>query len=193
MEFSCHWFIVEEHVLLSALQHIFAGSKRTRDQKLSFGLKSGQVNLSSLSQRRGTCAVECVAAHLCGCWQQLDLLSYLMACQKFPSVCQDVHARMSAFSFATEQSNSEDVSIVHARMSQLSLVTERVSPETDFVQRYWNSPAMQDAVPAQHEPLLIHGGVPFALSSTKKSIRFLSPGGRLGLRLETRHLSAGIT
>ena len=52
-----------------------------------------------------------------------------------------------------------DVSIVHARMSQLSLVTERVSPETDFVQRYWNSPAMHDAVPAQHEPLLIHGGV----------------------------------
>ena len=30
--------IVEEHVLLSALQHIFAGLKRTRDQKLSSGL-----------------------------------------------------------------------------------------------------------------------------------------------------------
>ena len=40
---------------------------------------------------------------------------------------------MSALSFATEQSNSEDVSIVHARMSRLSLVTERVSPVTHFV------------------------------------------------------------
>ena len=75
---------------------------------------------------------------------------------------------MSAFSFATEQSNSGDVSIVHARMSQLSLVTERVSPETDFVQRYWNSPAMHDAVPAQHEPLLIHGGVPFAVPAPRR-------------------------
>ena len=81
----------------------------------------------------------------------------------FPSVSQDVHARMSAFSFATEQKNSEDVSIVHARMSQLSLVTECVSPETECVQRYWNGLAMHDAVPAQHEPQLIHGGVPFAL------------------------------
>ena len=36
--------IVEEHVLWSALQHIFADSKRTRDQKLSSGLKSGQLN-----------------------------------------------------------------------------------------------------------------------------------------------------
>ena len=53
-------------MLLSALQHIFAGLKRTRDQKLSSGLKSGQLNLSSLFQRRGTCAVECVAAHLRG-------------------------------------------------------------------------------------------------------------------------------
>ena len=40
---------------------------------------------------------------------------------------------MSALSFATEQSNSEDVSIVHARMSRLSLVTERVSPVTHLV------------------------------------------------------------
>ena len=71
MEFGCHWFIVEVYVLLSALQHIFAGSKRTRDQKLSSGLKSGQLNLSSLFHRRGTCGVECVAAHLCGCWRSL--------------------------------------------------------------------------------------------------------------------------
>ena len=63
--------IVEELVLLNALQHIFAGSKRTRDQRLSSGLKSGQLNLSSLFQRRATCAVECVAAHLCGCWRSL--------------------------------------------------------------------------------------------------------------------------
>ena len=33
--------IVEEYVLLSALQHIFAGLKWTRDQKLSSGLMSG--------------------------------------------------------------------------------------------------------------------------------------------------------
>ena len=44
-------------VLLSALQHIFAGLKRSRDQKLSSGLMSGQLNLASLFHRRGTCAV----------------------------------------------------------------------------------------------------------------------------------------
>ena len=38
--------IVEEFVLLSALLHIFAGLKRTRDQKLSSGLRSGQLNLA---------------------------------------------------------------------------------------------------------------------------------------------------
>ena len=38
--------IVEEYGLLSALQHIFAGLKRTRDQKLSSGLMSGQLNLA---------------------------------------------------------------------------------------------------------------------------------------------------
>ena len=37
--------IVEEYVLLSALLHIFAGLKRTRDQKLSSGLMSGQLSL----------------------------------------------------------------------------------------------------------------------------------------------------
>ena len=36
--------IVEEYVPLSALQHIFAGLKRTRDQKLSSGLMSGQLS-----------------------------------------------------------------------------------------------------------------------------------------------------
>ena len=40
--------IVEEYVLLSALQHIFAGLKRTRDQKLSSGLMSGQLSRLSL-------------------------------------------------------------------------------------------------------------------------------------------------
>ena len=38
--------IVEEYVLLSALQHIFADLKRTRDQKLSSGLMSGQLSLA---------------------------------------------------------------------------------------------------------------------------------------------------
>ena len=40
--------IVEEYVLLSALQHISAGLKRTRDQKLSSGLMSDQLGLASL-------------------------------------------------------------------------------------------------------------------------------------------------
>ena len=51
---------------MSASQHIFAGLKRTRDQKLSSGLKSGQLNLASLSHRRGTSAVGFVTAHLRG-------------------------------------------------------------------------------------------------------------------------------
>ena len=38
--------IVEEYVLLSALLHIFAGLKKTRDQKLSSGLISGQLSLA---------------------------------------------------------------------------------------------------------------------------------------------------
>ena len=38
--------ILEEYVLLSALLHIFAGLKRTRDQKLSSGLMSGQLSLA---------------------------------------------------------------------------------------------------------------------------------------------------
>ena len=46
IEFGRYCFIVEEHVLLSALQHIFVGLKRTPDQKLSSGLKSGQLSLA---------------------------------------------------------------------------------------------------------------------------------------------------
>ena len=38
--------IVEEYMLLSALLHIFAGLKRTQDQKLSSGLMSGQLSLA---------------------------------------------------------------------------------------------------------------------------------------------------
>ena len=38
--------IVEEYVLLSALQHIFVGLKWTRVQKLSSGLMSGQLILA---------------------------------------------------------------------------------------------------------------------------------------------------
>ena len=38
--------IVEEYVLLCALLHIFVGLKRTRDQKLSSGLMSGQLSLA---------------------------------------------------------------------------------------------------------------------------------------------------
>ena len=49
--------IVEQYVLLSASLHTFAGLKRTRDQKLSSGLMSGQLNLASLFHFRGTCAV----------------------------------------------------------------------------------------------------------------------------------------
>ena len=62
-------------MLLSALQHIFVGLKRTRDQKstllfqrvrlflCSFGL---YMPLIPYKHRRGTCVVECVAAHLRG-------------------------------------------------------------------------------------------------------------------------------
>ena len=58
-------------MLWSALRHIFAGLKRTRDQKLSSELKSGHLNLSSLFHHRGTYPVECVAAHLRRCWRSL--------------------------------------------------------------------------------------------------------------------------
>ena len=49
--------IVEEYVLLSALQHIFAGRlKRTRDQKLSSGLKSGSIEFGfTVSSSRSMC------------------------------------------------------------------------------------------------------------------------------------------
>ena len=41
--------IVEEYGLLTALQHILAGLKRTRDQKLSSGwMMSGQLNFAPL-------------------------------------------------------------------------------------------------------------------------------------------------
>ena len=43
---------VEEYMLLSVLQHIFAGLKRTRDQKLSSGFMSGQLSLASLTTTR---------------------------------------------------------------------------------------------------------------------------------------------
>ena len=36
--------VIKEYVLLSALQHIFASLKRTRDQKLSSGLMSSQLS-----------------------------------------------------------------------------------------------------------------------------------------------------
>ena len=38
--------IVEEHVLLSALPHIFMGLKRSRIKKSSSGLMSGQLSLA---------------------------------------------------------------------------------------------------------------------------------------------------
>ena len=38
--------IVEEYVLLSALQHIFVGLKRCRSKKLSSGLMSCQLSLA---------------------------------------------------------------------------------------------------------------------------------------------------
>ena len=51
---------------------------------------------------------------------------------------------------------------------------ERSSPGFgDNIVRYLNSPVRHDAVPAQHEPLLFHGGVPFALPAPTKSFRFL--------------------
>ena len=51
---------------------------------------------------------------------------------------------------------------------------ERSGPGLDDnIVRYVNSPVMHDAVHAQHEPLLFHDGVPFALPAPTKSIRFL--------------------
>ena len=44
--------IVQEYVLLSALQHIFAGLKSTRDQKLSSGLMSCQLIFAGLKGTR---------------------------------------------------------------------------------------------------------------------------------------------
>ena len=44
--------IVEEYVLLSALLHIFASLKGTQDQKLSSGLKSGQLSLATTCRHR---------------------------------------------------------------------------------------------------------------------------------------------
>ena len=52
--------------------------------------------------------------------------------------------------------------------------TERPSAGlNDKILRYTNSFVTHDAVPAQHEPLLFHGGVPLALPAPTKSIRFL--------------------
>ena len=39
--------------------------------------------------------------------------------------------------------------------------------------RYMNSLVMHDALPAQHEPLFFHGGVPLALPAPTKRVRFL--------------------
>eukprot|EP00448_Togula_jolla_P024662 CAMPEP_0170591762 /NCGR_PEP_ID=MMETSP0224-20130122/12574_1 /TAXON_ID=285029 /ORGANISM="Togula jolla, Strain CCCM 725" /LENGTH=1051 /DNA_ID=CAMNT_0010915643 /DNA_START=49 /DNA_END=3204 /DNA_ORIENTATION=+ len=38
--------IVEEYILLAVLLHVFVGLKRTYDQKLSMGVRSGQLNLA---------------------------------------------------------------------------------------------------------------------------------------------------
>ena len=58
IEFRCYCFIVEEHVLLSALQHIFAGLR----SGVVFWIEEWSIEF----HRRGTCAVECVPAHLRG-------------------------------------------------------------------------------------------------------------------------------
>ena len=42
----------------------------------------------------------------------------------------------------------------------------------DNIVRYANSPVTHDAVPAQHDPLLFHGEVPFALPAPTEIIRF---------------------
>ena len=48
------------------LQHIFAGLKRTRDQKSTCSFVLYRTWIPG-ERRRGICAVECVAAHLRGC------------------------------------------------------------------------------------------------------------------------------
>ena len=61
IEFVFTVSIVEKHVLWSALRHIFAGLKRTRDQKLSSGLKSGHFEFvfTVTSSRNMSCGVRC--------------------------------------------------------------------------------------------------------------------------------------
>ena len=55
--------IVEEYVLMSALKHIFTGLKRTRDQKLSSGLMSCQIDFGCHSVDWHTLLEEDPVAH----------------------------------------------------------------------------------------------------------------------------------
>ena len=57
--------IVEEYVLLSALLHIFAGLKRTRDQKLSSGLMSGQLSLAITCRHRHPVGLPTTLEEIC--------------------------------------------------------------------------------------------------------------------------------
>ena len=59
----------------------------------------------------------------------------------------------------------QDVRVVYA--------IERAGPGLDDnIMRYVNSPVAHDAVPAQHDPVLFLGGVPFALPAPSRIIRF---------------------
>merc|ERR1711916_258740 len=103
--------------------------------------------------------------------------STLFTCQWTSIIVLVTVLPLSTSSTLTRQSNSEDVFLacqdVHARMSALSCATERASPGVeDNIERYRNSPVMHEAVPAQYKPLLFDGGVPVAFPAPTKSIRF---------------------
>ena len=71
----------------------------------------------------------------------------------FPSVCQEMHARTSAWS---------------------GRLNKPVQGLVDNIKRDMNRPVMHDAFPAQYVPLLFHGPLPKAFPAPTKCIRFPS-------------------
>ena len=92
--------IVKEYVLLSALQHIFAGLKRTRDQKLSCGLMSGQLSLASLTTTRSMASASTfLLAFICA---QSDTL---------PSVRSFANLGSSLFAFGSSRARCMTIEV----------------------------------------------------------------------------------
>ena len=82
---------------------------------------------------------------------------------------------LASLSFVSFSSSSTWLQFARTCISgcQRCHATERARPAfDDNIVRYVNSPVAHDAVPAQHDPLLFLGGVPFALPAPTKIIRF---------------------